>query len=112
MDTDNSNVKFDEDEKMVPLKVFVEYSKKLTNMNVAKEVILILYRVLRRVGGTDKDYEMVDGIEEGVIKNMMSLAGGNTIIEPKNVMMKDPQVESIYRITGNENVNLGGLTNE
>lgn len=110
MDTDKSNAKCGDDVRMIPLTVIVDACMKLTNMNVAKEIMLVLYRSLNKVGARDKDYEMVDRIEEGVIKNMMQLAGGNTFINP-NVTMKETQVESIYRITGNDNVNLGGMTN-
>ncbi len=45
------------------------------------------------------------------IKDVVRLTELNAFINP-NVTMKDPQVGSIYKITGNDNVNLGGVTNE
>ncbi len=82
MDTDNIKIRNEESGKMISVRMVVEYCKKWNNMGVAKDVMLMLYRVLQRAGGTEKDFAMVDEIEDSVMKNILQLTCRNTYNGP------------------------------
>lgn len=79
----------------------VNYCKGCVVWDDAKSIVAMLNKLLRRIG-TDEDSDLVDSIEAEFINRRH----GNTF-NNANVTMQNPQIQDVYRITGNDTVNLG-----
>lgn len=79
----------------------VDYCKGCVEWADVKSIVAMLNKLLRRIG-TDEDSDLVDSIESEFINRKW----GNTFNNAK-VTMQNPQIQDVYRITGNETVNLG-----
>lgn len=79
----------------------VNYCKGCVQWEDVKQIVAMLNKLLRR-NATEEDEKLVDSIETEFINRRY----GNTF-NNATVTMHNPQIDDIYRISGNETVNLG-----
>lgn len=79
----------------------VDYCKGCVEWTDVKSIVAMLNKLLRRIG-TVEDSDLVDSVESEFINRKY----GNTFNDA-NVTMQNPQIQDVYRITGNDTVNLG-----
>lgn len=79
----------------------VDYCKGCVEWTDVKSIVAMLNKLLRRIG-TVEDSDLVDSIETEFLNRKY----GNTF-NNANVTMQNPQIQDVYRITGNDTVNLG-----
>lgn len=81
----------------------VNYCKNCVEWKDVKSIVAMLNKLLRREA-TEEDSELVDSIETE-FKNRKY---GN-IFNGAQVTMQNPQIQDVYRITGNDTVNMGEM---
>lgn len=85
------------------LKMMVDYCKKHLNLDKAAVIVAMLNKFLRDARDyTQEECDLVDSVEIEYLNKKY----GNTF-NNANVTMQNPQIQDVYRITGNDTVNLG-----
>lgn len=97
----NVDIKLDGNARKFTLVEIVDYCKRRPELKDTDSIVNMLNKLLRNKA-TDEDWKLVDSIEE----EFNSKTKGYTFNNPQ-ITMQNPQIQDIYRISGNNTVNMG-----
>lgn len=99
----NKDVKLDGVGRKFTLLEIVDYCKGRPELKDTEQIVNMVNKLLRHKA-TDEDWKLLDSIEE----EFNNKSKGNTFNNAK-VTMQNPLIDSVYRISGNDTVNMGEI---